>query len=124
MIFMWGCIRNKTLFNHETQGREGEGQTFSQSSGLQDIEYVELGLLAHHFPAVEWIVLELVVIFPLEHSHVDVVLKHDAATEVHSPFTIHHSHFGLSFHHGLDGRRETALLFQSVANTQTLGVFG
>lgn len=82
----------------------------SQPSGLEHVEYVEFDLLAHHFPSVEWIVLELIVILPLEDPHIYVIFEHDTAPEVHRPFTAHHSHFGLSFHHGLDGGREAGLL--------------
>lgn len=63
----------------------------------QRLKDIVFALFDHHLSAVEGIVLQLVVVFPLESADVYVVLEHYDATEVHICFADHHRHLGLTF---------------------------
>lgn len=63
--------------------------------GLQDVEFA---LLDHHLAPVEGVVLQLVVVLPLEGADVYVVLEHDDAAEVHVCLADHHGHLGLALY--------------------------
>lgn len=65
---------------------------------LQRLQNVEFALLDHHLSPVEGVVLQLVVVLPLEGADVDVVLEHYDTAEVHVCLAHHHCHLGLTFY--------------------------
>lgn len=65
---------------------------------LQCIQDVEFALLDHHLAPVEWVVLQLVIVFSFEGANVDVVFEHNDAAEVHVWLADHHGHLRLPFY--------------------------